>query len=106
MYLPSCEGGYASLETRIFAAMDQINMDPKFIKSISNQVYRRFPELDGSAPKVQLQSVPQAKSISSSAKYLLTYRGKAKSPDGKTIHRLVRVIADAKGKILKITTSR
>lgn len=81
-------------------------MDPKYIKSISNQVYRRFPELDGSKPKVRLQSAPKAKSTPPAPKYLLTYQGKAKSPTGKTILRLVRVIADTKGKILKITTSR
>lgn len=81
-------------------------MDPKYIKSISNQVYKRFPELDGSRPKVRLQSTPKAKSTPAAPKYLLTYQGKAKSPSGKTILRLVRVIADAQGKILKITTSR
>jgi hypothetical protein len=81
-------------------------MDPKYIKSISNQVYRRFPELDGSRPKIRLQSVPKAKSAPPAPKYLLTYQGKAKSSNGRTILRLVRVIADAKGKILKITTSR
>ncbi len=81
-------------------------MDPKFIKSISNQVYRRFPDLEGSKPRVRLQSAPQAKSVPTPQKYLLTYRGEAKSPNGNTIHRLVRVIADTKGKILKITTSR
>ncbi len=81
-------------------------MEPKLIKSISKEVYRRFPDLEGKQPKVRLQPTPQAKSISTASKYLLTYQGKAKSADGKTIHRLVRVIADAHGKILKITTSR
>lgn len=81
-------------------------MEPKLIKSITKEVYRRFPDLEGSQPKVRLQSAPQAKSIPTSPKYLLTYRGKARSADGKTIHRMVRVIADTAGKILKITTSR
>lgn len=81
-------------------------MDPKYIQSISKQVYKRFPDLEGSRPKVQTQTGPQAKSLPASPKYLLTYKGKSHSPDGKTISRLVRVIADATGKILKITTSR
>jgi hypothetical protein len=81
-------------------------MDPRYIQSISKQVYKRFPDLEGNRPKVQLQTGPHAKSLPSGPNYLLTYKGKAHSPDGKTISRFVRVIADATGKILKITTSR
>lgn len=81
-------------------------MEPKLIKLITKEVYRRFPDLEGSQPKVRHQAVPHAKSVPATPKYLLTYRGKATSANGRTIHRMVRVIADASGKILKITTSR
>ena len=81
-------------------------MDAKLLKSISTQVYRRFPEVEGSQPKVQTQAAPQAKSASASPNYLIIYQGSAAGPNGKSISRIVRVVANAQGKILKITTSR
>jgi hypothetical protein len=81
-------------------------MDAKTLKSISSQVYRRFPEVEGSQPKVQTQAVPQAKSAHVTTTYLIIYRGSAKTQDGKLISRTVRVVANTQGKILKITTSR
>ena len=81
-------------------------MDAKHLKSISSQIYRRFPEVAGSQPKVQAQSAPQAKSVSTDPTYLITFRGSVKSPDGKSILRIVRVIASAQGRILKVSTSR
>ena len=81
-------------------------MDAKLVNSISSQIYRRFPEVSGSEPKVQRQSGSDTKGTSDSATYLLTYRGKAITSDGKSISRLVRVVADGRGKILKVTTSR
>lgn len=81
-------------------------MDAKLLNSISSQVYRRFPEVKGSNPKVQLQASPQAKSSKVSSTYLITYRGSATAPNGKSIPRIVRVVANEQGKILKMTTSR
>ncbi|OGO68076.1 MAG: hypothetical protein A2Z49_05305 [Chloroflexi bacterium RBG_19FT_COMBO_56_12] len=81
-------------------------MDAKHIKSISSQIYRRFPEVAGTQPKVQAQSAPQAKSINTDLTYLITFRGSVISADGKSILRIVRVIANAQGRILKVTTSR
>jgi len=81
-------------------------MDTKLIKSISSQVYQRFPELAGHQPKVTMQPTSQAKSISAPTKYLLTYKGTVQAQNGKNIPRLVRVTANSNGKILKITTSR
>ena len=81
-------------------------MDSKLIKAISNQVFKRFPELKGSRPQVRTQKYPQAKSASASPTYLLIYTGSAKAANGKSIPRSVRVTANAQGKILKITTSR
>jgi hypothetical protein len=81
-------------------------MDAKLLKSITTQIYRRFPEVSGSQPKVSPQSTPQAKSGSSEITYLITYRGQVKSPDGKTIPRIVRVTANSKGQVLKVSTSR
>lgn len=81
-------------------------MDPKLIKSIAAQIYRRFPEVAGCTPKVHLQHGAQAKSGPSVPTYLLSFRGSVRAPDGKSIPRLVRVTASAQGRILKVTTSR
>lgn len=81
-------------------------MDTKLIKSISSQVYQRFPELAGHQPKVIRQPSSKAKSLSVSTKYLLTYKGSVQAQNGTRIPRLVRVTADSNGKILKISTSR
>lgn len=79
-------------------------VDARTIKAISSQVYRQFPEVKGSNPTIRLQS--SRKKDASPAVYLLTYRGAAKTADGKTISRLVRVVADERGRIIKTSTSR
>lgn len=79
-------------------------MKDKNIKTISSKISRQFPEVAGSQPKVQRQTSKSSKS--SSLTYLLTYRGKAITADGKSINRIVRVTADESGKIIKISTSR
>jgi hypothetical protein len=79
-------------------------MDAKTVKAISNQVYRRFPEVKDSLPKVRLQ--PKSKTGAAVTTYLLTFSGTALTANGKPISRHVRVVADADGNILKMTTSR
>ena len=78
-------------------------MDERQLKSISSKVSRKFPEVAGASPQVKLQSGTKSKSA---ATYLITYRGKAVTPDGKSITRIVRVTASDTGKIIKMTTSR
>jgi hypothetical protein len=79
-------------------------MNDRQLKSISSQVSRKFPEVAGSSPKVKRQT--SSKSKSSPSTYLITYRGKSKAADGKSITRIVRVTANDSGKIIKISTSR
>ena len=74
-------------------------MKRDLINTISQEVYRRFPDLAGVRPKVKLQrSSPQS--------FLLTFQSRATLPGGKSLPRLVRVVANEQGKILKISTSR
>jgi hypothetical protein len=80
-------------------------MDASYIKSISQDVYRRFPEFVGIQPKVQKQA-SSSKASGGSQTFLLIYKGQASLPDQKTLPRWVRVVANEQGKILKITTSR
>lgn len=81
-------------------------MDQKLVNTVSKKVYRRFPEVNGKKPKIRRQAAPKGKKSNSKTTYLLTYLGKANVQGGKTINRYVRVVADDKGKIIKITTSR
>jgi hypothetical protein len=83
-------------------------LESKVIASVSKKVNSRFPDVSSSHPTIRAQNPPQSKSTApgSSSTYLLTYRGSALLPGGKSIPRLVRVVVNVQGKILKITTSR
>ena len=80
-------------------------MDKEIVTSINKKVYRRFPELNGKAPKIQSQNT-HAKNEGSLCTYLLIYSGTVRISGNKTMPRLVRVVVNEKGKILKISTSR
>ena len=71
-------------------------MDHDLIAKICKQVYQKFPEVKGASPEEKSQG----------SKTLLVFHGKALTPDGKSMPRLVRVVVDEKGKIEKMTTSR
>ncbi len=81
-------------------------MKSKTIRTLSNKIYSRFPEMKGSKPKVQMQKSFNKRKLSGQSNYLLTFRKSVSGPGGKSIPRSVRVVADAEGKILKVTTSR
>jgi len=86
-------------------------LDAKTLTAIAKQVQAQFPEVAGCKPNVRVQHPPQAKNPSPTQEhnpplYLVTFRGTAASPEGKSIPRLVRVVVNAAGKIIKITTSR
>lgn len=72
-------------------------MENKVISEVCKRVYRDYPEFHGVNPKVSSQSGDH---------FLLLFNKSSKTVDGKTIARTLRVVADAKGKILKATTSR
>jgi len=76
-------------------------MDAKIIAKLTKQVARSFPELANARPKVSAQS-----KSADDGTYLLTYKGKVPLPGGGSIDRIVRVVADSRGRILKLTTSR
>lgn len=72
-------------------------MDRHALKNVCDQIYRRFPEVSGSQPKVQDRPGEQ---------YLLIFNGSAKTAEGRKIARTVRVVVDQQGRVLKVTTSR
>ena len=75
-------------------------MKAKTIDKISNEVYRKYPDLKGVKPKV----TPREGVKSSDT--LLVYQKKVSGPGGKSINRIVRAVADESGKIKKISTSK
>lgn len=72
-------------------------MDATIKSSICNSVYRQFPEIRNVDPSVK---------VLPGEKYQLIFHGKAQTADGKAIARTVRVVADDKGRITKLSTSR
>jgi hypothetical protein len=84
-------------------------MDPKLIMQISKIVYKQFPEVDGKKPRVRKQARANGAKPKKNAEipvYLLTFQGQGQGPGGRKIPRLIRVVANARGKIIKMSTSR
>ena len=80
-------------------------MDQRLVKSISNEVYRRFPETSGKRPKVQALHHSGGRSISKVSTYLLIFQGQATTSTRKSLPYCVRVVANEQGDILKISMS-
>jgi hypothetical protein len=76
------------------------DLKAKLIDHISEEVYRKHPDLKGVKPKVS------SREGDSSGDTLLVYKKKVSGPGGKSINRIVRAVADQKGKIKKISTSK
>jgi hypothetical protein len=74
-------------------------MDKGAVNRVCKQVTRSFPEMKKVRP-----SVKQAKGKGSS--FVLTFKGKVDLPNGKTMNRVVRVTANERGAILRMSTSR
>jgi hypothetical protein len=80
-------------------------MDDKYLDAVCKQIFKRFPEVTGNRPKVQVQNSPQTVG-EEQLQYLLIFQGHRTTADGKVINRIVRVVVSEKGKILKVSTSR
>ena len=77
-------------------------MDQKVVEKISKKVYARFPEVKGKKPRIKT-----SKTVSSDqGNYVLTYNAMSKGIRGRSSPRHVRVVATAKGRIIKMSTSR
>ncbi len=76
-------------------------MDDSVIRKINRHVARKFPELASAKPTVRPQGGGEQQ-----PRFLLTYSGKAKLPGGRSMARVVRVVADESGRILRLTTSK
>jgi hypothetical protein len=72
-------------------------MEKAIISKVCAQVYQRTPEVRNVQPSITEQD---------EGKWLLVFTGTAFGANGKPIPRIVRVVADSDGKIIKISSSR
>jgi hypothetical protein len=75
-------------------------MDPDAIARVTREVVRTYAEMQGVSPTVRREA--QA----AQEHYVLTYKAKVNLPGGKQMTRIVRVTADARGRVQRISTSR
>jgi len=80
----------------------------KTLTQINLHVKKKFPEVASWKPKVRPQAVPKSSKDQANRepRFLVTYQGKIKLPNGESMERQVRVVVNKQGKIFKITTSR
>jgi hypothetical protein len=74
-------------------------MGSDMIELICNQVYSQFPDLKDVKPITQKMAGPGIGNI------LVIFKGSTKTASGKTLPRVVRVVATESGKVIKMTTS-
>jgi hypothetical protein len=72
-----------------------MTLDSNAMEKINQRVAREYPEMRGVHPSV----------ASSGDRYTLTYKGTVDTPAGK-LARIVRVVADASGRVLRLSTSK
>jgi hypothetical protein len=72
-------------------------MERHLLDKVCAEIYRRFPDVNGSKPRVRAYEGDLS---------LLIFEAKGITADGKTISRIVRAIVSPDGKIKKATTSR
>jgi hypothetical protein len=72
-------------------------MEQDAITAVCKRVYRQFPALQGRQPRIKEQE---------DGKILLVFEGSAPSANGRMMPINVRVVTDAKGKVIKLTSSR
>ncbi len=76
-------------------------MDQNTKQRIARHVSRSFPEMSGIRPSIRQQG-----SKNGHSQYLLIFKGKSELPGGRSINRIVRVVADESGNIIRMSTSR
>ena len=72
------------------------------IRKVSQEIHRRFPDTAGATPTIRAQK----KNGAEEPDYLLTFHGAGLTEDHRKINAIVRVVVNAQGKILKVSSSR
>lgn len=79
-----------------------MGMNREASERVSKKVRKQFPEMKGVKPSIKTQRSPNGESTN----FLLTYKGSAELPGGRTMRRVVRVVADEKGRVIRLSTSK
>ncbi len=72
-------------------------MDSSLVNQVCKQVYRQYKEFSGARPSIT--SLPNGAST-------LVFHTAVETANGKTMNRELRVTVDARGRIVKTSTSR
>jgi hypothetical protein len=72
------------------------------VAKVNRKVSRQFPEMKSVRPSIRSQS----SSKNGKQRYTLTYKGKATLPGGRKMNRVVRVVVEENGKVIKMSTSK
>ena len=81
-------------------------MNERLLTNVCREVYRRFPDLHGSRPKIQSYGSEKTQTANPSPKFLLIFRGNKETGSQKTLSYVVRVVVNEQGKILRMSMSR
>lgn len=83
-----------------------MTMNERIIANACKEVYRRFPEMRGTRPKIQPFGPKKNNATNPSLRYVLTFQGKGETETCKSLLYTVRVVVNSQGKILKMSMSR
>ena len=81
-------------------------MEAEILKKVVNKIYQRYPEFNGSKPKIRSQEPSKETTSTSSAIFILTFHKIVKLDNDVSMPRSLRVSVNDQGKILKVSTSR
>lgn len=82
---------------------------PEWLSRVKKQVWKKFPDLEAVEPTVSTRRLVRKGGGSGDGGeclYTLTFRRQVRLDDGVRSTRIVRVVADDKGRILKVVCNR
>ncbi len=77
-----------------------VKLSSSQVDAICKRVYRRYPELRGTRPRVKTQGA------NGKDRFLLLFKSRITLDDGASMPVTVRAIADSTGRVIKISSSR
>jgi len=80
-------------------------MDQKVFKSVCQEVYRRYPAVNGIKPTVKLQKINSEDKQIPESTYLLVFNNSARINESVKVTTWIRVVVNQHGKIQKISSS-
>jgi len=82
---------------------------PEWLSRVKKEIWRKFPDLEAVEPRLSTRRlVPKGGKAAEGGQCLhtLTFRKRVRLDDGTSSTRIVQVVADDEGRILKVVCSR